>query len=99
MAPREALNSYPDHYLTTDYYDMNAPIMDGGGAVGLFGDAGFDPGVNPTAPPNAGGDNGMMTPVPSNNNNNSNNEAANHVENDPLSITVMLPPPLKPTET
>ncbi|KAL3800621.1 hypothetical protein HJC23_006083 [Cyclotella cryptica] len=104
MAPREALNSYPDHYLTTDYYDINAPIMDGGGGgggggTGLFGDAGFDMGtaggLNPTGGMNAPnattpgmfadhGNNGMMTPVPSNNNETS---SSNNVENDPLSMS------------
>lgn len=37
MAPREATHSYPDHFLTTDYYDVNAPMDTAGFDGGLGG--------------------------------------------------------------
>ena len=91
MAPREALSSYPDHYITTDYYDVNAPIIaEGGFDMGGAG-GGFD--LAAAANAAAGGGNaggfvgtniggntfgeGMTTPEPANNN----------VENDPLSMS------------
>ncbi|KAL7520481.1 hypothetical protein ACHAWX_005206 [Stephanocyclus meneghinianus] len=98
MAPREALNSYPDHYLTTDYYDVNAPIIDGGGGGGggLFGDVGFDLGATAAAgglnP--AGGMTAANAAPPFGDSIHgmmtpvpSHNEASNNVENDPLSMS------------
>ena len=93
MAPREALSSYPDHYITTDYYE--APTgMEGGGV-------GFDNLVQPPVPPennfaftgfttnnfppngttmtNGNTEQGMQTPPHA--------ATTNNVENDPLSLS------------
>ena len=77
MAPREALSSYPDHYITTDYYEAPAGIEGGGFDIqppptDNFAFAGF------ANFPNVTNNEGMQTPAVTNNNN---------VENDPLSLS------------
>lgn len=96
MAPREALLSYPDHYITTDYYDVNAPMIAEGGFD--LGGGGFDlgaaaaAGMNGTGAANTGAFNfGGATATGATNGafgaGMMTPEPANNVENDPLSMS------------
>jgi hypothetical protein len=97
MAPREALSSYPDHYITTDYYDVNAPIIAEGGFDLGGGGGGFDLGAAAAADMATGANTGVFAAANFGAGNISNGgvfgegmmtpEPTNNVQNDPLSMS------------